>query len=355
MIEATAASRAERFGMDDFPRIDRYFPQCKLAAFEASARFLYGIESFAKIYGRHSFEYQRPPGATLGLRDNGVELDLFFHRVAPEDDELESLVEDIYGIQSTILVFRELELYRRYVLENLRARVPVPTDFDLKFIRERREYGRVSQPHVIVWHAHDPETGGFFAAEQMLGTIRVDRGDLEECFAQKLKSPGGEAVWELTRVRNGQRELERDEVLARCAANISNLTAADESLGLRALARFGNDMSQKVQSETFDGRPFAIPGLWVFSHERHIERKWLAAIEHLCPNSGRSFLVEFDELLSTLFKHWLAVDYVLEKCLASQNGKALRALPKSLNELVRDEQRALEHWIRLEELVRGAR
>lgn len=339
--------------VEAFPRIDRYFPQCKIAALEANARYLFGVDDFGKIYGRHSFQYQKPEGP-IGFRPNGVELDVYIHRVELGELELESLIEDIFGIRTTLVRFRDLEEYRRFCLDSIRRGRPVASDFDLKFISARREYGKVENPHVVVLRGYDPRTRELLAAEQMLGTISIAPRDLEECFAHKLATFGEMHVWELSRVRENVRGLDREEVVQRCRSNLENLTSSDERLGLCGLACFQDDLTRYLAGESFRGKPFSVPGLWVFSHERHIERKWLQAVAETCAPLDRDFLQAFDDVLSKLFNRWLGIDYLLEKCLASGSGRALKGIPKHLAEIVAEEKVATQMWLRLEALIARA-
>lgn len=331
------------------PRIDRYFPDCWCAVIEAASRYHFGVSDFGKIYGRHGFHYQRPPAA-LGYRDNGVELDLEFSRPPLTTAELESAIDSIYGVRTDVLTFENLDALLDYCESSISEGSPVVLDYDLGFIKERREYGKVHGVHVVALYQIALEERRMTAAEQMLGSISIDLGDFERCFARRLALHGGMHVWRVSRSRPAERELDRDEVRAQVLANVVNLTSTNRALGLTALTAFRADLASFLDSTAFQGRPFSIPGLWVFSHERHIERKWLGAVRQLCPSEG-AFFDDFDALLSSLFRGWLGTDYLLEKALLSGHGRGLRALTTFLGELVELEARASEKWIELERLL----
>jgi hypothetical protein len=345
------AQAAEVGTIEGLPRIDRYFPECWCATVEAVAKFRFGIRDFGKIYGRHTFYYERKPGPIV-YRSNNVELDLWIHREHLQPTELESSMEAIYGIRTTIKTFDRFSAYWEYCAESIRNRVPVVTDFDLRFIKARREYGKVTNPHVIAVFGYQARERVILAAEQMIGTISVDFEDFERCFEQKIAARGNVTLWELSRAPHAERELGRDEVAARIQANLKNLGSSSDTLGLRALARFREELAEYLQSEAFKGKPFALPGVWVFSHERHIQKKWLRAIQHLCSSQqAPEFFDEFEAVLSKLFTRWLNADYLIEKCLASGNGKALKSLPNYLRELLDDETRVVEKWVQLQAIV----
>jgi hypothetical protein len=340
--------------IEDFPRMDRYFPQCLIAGIEASSRFLFGVSDFGKIYGKHTFAYRRPPGP-IEFRANGVELDLEIHRVVLTKIEVElaSRIEDVFGIRTTETHFATCDGYLEFCKERFRQRVPVVSNFDLRFIKARREYEKVSLPHVIVLHGFDQQRQQFRADEQMLGPIVVEMSDLLGGVAQSMAQFGAMAVWELSRLRDTERQLERAEVSAQIETNIQNLEAADPLLGLNALSNFSQDLTGYLRGDSFHKKPFAIPGLWVFSHERHIERKWLSAVRALFPEHSSALFAEFDALLLKLFNRWLSTDYLLEKCLVSESPRALRGLPNYLAEILVDEKAALEKWKQLHALIRA--
>lgn len=330
-----------------FPRIDRYFPHCRVAALEAAARFRFGIADFGKLYGRHTFAYRRPEGP-IRFRENGVELDLELHREPVPEDELDAAIAYLYGLSCPVHAFNRFDAYLDFCRGRLAHGIPVVTNFDLMFIRNRREYGRVSNPHTIVLIGHDAGSGGFHAAEQMLDRTFVPLEDLTRCFEYQLEVRSKLEIWELTRDGEG-RELRRDDALQRIRANLENLKSSDDRRGLLALTRFEQELSEFLDSASYAGQPFSIPGIWVFSHERNIERKWLAAIAPLCPTAAHGLLDEFNELLKQSFNHWLSLDYLLEKCLAANDGRALRSLPKYLAAIDADERRAVTLWNALDD------
>ena len=336
--------------IDGLPRIDRYFPQCWCAVVEVVSKLRFGIEDFGRVYGRHTFQYRKPSGP-IAYRQNGVELDLEIHRVPLPEGELPARIEDIYGIRTDLVTFERFDAYSSFVSDSIEARVPVVTSFDLGFLKARREYGKVFTPHIIAVYGLEPKERAILVAEQMLGTTSVDDDDFVRCFEHQLARDGGASVWQLDRVKPSERDLDRHEVVARVEANVRNLASTDETLGLRGLSRFRNDLAEYLASDSFQGRPFSVPGLWVFSHERHIERKWLQAIRHLCPNDASGIFDEFDILLSKLFTRWLSADYLIEKSLLADSGRVLKALPSYLDEIVEDERRALEKWTEIHALI----
>lgn len=340
-MSATSASGSS-MQLAGFPRIDRYFPQCWCAAVEAAAKHSWGISDFGKIYGWHGFSYEAAPG-TLSLKENGVELDVWFHRPPLAMSELEQRIADIYGIRADLEYFRDWSDYLEHCFGRLRAGVPVVTDFDLGFIEERREFGKVLSPHVVVLYGFDAETQRFSAAEQMIGTISIGLDTLARCFEHKLGTLPGTAVWTLSRCGD-ERELQLEELRLQAQSNLNNLRSSSASLGLNALRRFHAALGEHVRQPSFDERPFSVPGLWVFSHERHVERKWLKSLAAAGVRLDAGFVQDMDAKLGQLFQRWLNVDYLLEKCLMAESGKALRSLPDHLAPIIAAEQGVTESW-----------
>lgn len=315
------------------------------------ATFLYGTSNFGKIYGGHTFEYRRPPGPTA-RKANGIELDLEISREPLPENALEDRIAAIYGVRAEMALYTDFDVYWEICMRALTDRVPVIIEFDLRFIKGRREYGKLDNPHAIVLCGYDPRAQVFTAAEQMVGTISVTLDDFRNCFRHiTARRTGGVRVLTVTRVNATERALRREEVLEQIDANIENLTSSNEKHGFKAIARFRADIEEYVRSKAFQGQPFAIPGLWVFSHERHILRKWLKAIEHLVPERGLRVIEDFDVLLSRTFKRWLNTDFLIEKCLITGNGSPLASIPKYLDLVLPDEAEALERWLELQKLV----
>lgn len=324
------------------PRIDRFFPQCRFAALEAVAKLRFGIGGFDKVYGRHTFEYQRP-AQPISFSSNGVELCLSFYRVEVPDLALEQVIEEVYGIQTRLCTFDAFDRYWAFCSQQLAMATPVTTDFDLFFIKGRREYGVLSSSHVINLYGYRPEAREVLASEQMLGEIVIDAEDFRRCFDHKVSTEGPVRVWELHRTRDGERDLSQEQAVAQVRDNLENLRSPGRSAGIAALRAFRDDMAEFVDNAGA-AQPFSVPGIWVFSHERHMERKWLRSIAPLLGSTGRDTLMEFDKVLESLFKRWLSVDYLIEKSLASRDGGALKALPRYLDELIPTETRAMELW-----------
>ncbi len=328
-------------GLREFPRIDRYFPHCKVAALEAIARFGFGVADFSKCYGRHSFVYERPAGL-IGFRRNGVELDLELHRASVSEHELEASIEDFYGLSVEAHSFTQLPDFLRFCDERLTQGEPLVVNFNLKFIRQRREYQLVSNPHSVIFTRC--ASGAYAAAEQMIGAVTLDIGDVEACFEHNLQSYGYQEVWQLARHDRVERSLSLVDVRQRVQSNLEILDSTEKGRGLLGLAQFADDIAEYVAKGL--SLPFSVPGLWVFSHERHVVRRWLQHVARLVP-SERQLFEDFDAVLATSFKHWLAVDYLLEKCLVSKNAASLKSLPSYFKLLLEDERAAGELWRRL--------
>jgi pimeloyl-ACP methyl ester carboxylesterase len=335
--------------IEGLPRIDRYFPECWCATIEAVASLRFGTADFGKLYGRHSFVYKKKPGA-IQFKPNGVDLDLELYREVVPVPELPGLIESIYRIRVEERRLDTLEAYWSTCLDHLRQGVPVVIDFDLRFIAARREYGKVDSPHVIAIYGYDAAERNVLAAEQMLGTTVISWADFQACVAHKLAREGSMRYWEVTRLPGTERDLTREELVTRIESNLANLSSTDEQRGLGALRRFREDLTAYLGGPDFMNRPFSIPGLWVFSHERHIERKWLNAASPFCPPDS-ALLRDFDQLLAQLFQGWLNTDYLIEKCLAAENGKPLKHLPAYLLELEAGEKKAHEMWCRVHDAL----
>jgi hypothetical protein len=335
--------------VEGFPRIDRYFPDCWCATVEAAARHQFQIDDFGKIYGFHSFRYRRPEGP-IRFRPNGVELDLELHRAPLSPAQMNASLEDIYGVRTAIVPFADLAHYWEYCRESIGHDVPIVSDFNLKFMQARREYGKVDTPHVIALCGYDPATRSLLAAEQMIGATTISTADFVRCFENTTATAGVMRVWQVTRLPQPERALGRLDVMVRLEENLQNLDATDSTLGLGALRRCRDDVAQYLEGPAFENRPFSVPGLWVFSHERHIQKKWLCSVAALYPNCER-LMSELDELLSQAFQTWLSTDFLLEKCLASKNGKALRAFPKYLTQALAVEERLRDGWRELYEVL----
>lgn len=337
--------------IESVPRIEKYFPECFPAAIEAVCKFRFGVGDFGKIYGRHSFRYQRP-SEKLRFKENGVELDIDFSCIPFQPADFCRKIEELYAVRVSQLDFESLEEFSDYCVKSIKMNTPVICDFSLGFIKGRREYGKVYTAHIVILYGYEPEASRYLALEQMLGTTTISGKDFQDNFEYFRSGSSKLSAYSLTAAGSKGRELERAEVLSEIEMNLENLRSESDDFGLRAINRLRNDLVEHFKTETYREKSFSIPGVWVFSHERHVLRNWLKATMHLTsPRIAGSFFQEFDALFARLFNGWLSFDFMMEKSLVTGNAKVLGKLPTYLDTLLQDESEAIPNWEKLRELI----
>jgi hypothetical protein len=313
--------------MRKFPRIDRYYPNCFVSTAEAYCRYVYGIEGFSRTYANHTIAY-RNPHHPIQYASNGVELDLNFSRTPWTMESLFASVEEFYGIRVEETSHARFDDFRRILTEKLASGEPVICDFNLGHMRQRREFQKVFQRHMVCIVGNSSPGGAYLAEDQTMGSISIDAEDLENCFNYNLEAYKNFRTYRPIQAAGQGRSLNRGDFLAVAELNIKNMCERDPSLGLNGFRTFLEELKSFLKSDRFKS-PFSIPGFWIFSHERHTVARYLGVLQSdLGLGQESSSVLELQSALETLFKKWFAVDMAIEKSLVTGNpADSARIIP----------------------------
>lgn len=306
-----------------YPKIDRYIPNCLFGILQAIAQYQFGVPDFHKAYFNHSFVYRKEPLVPLAIGE-GDALNIFFHRqdLLGKEGMLNRL-EHYYGVRTETTEAGDFEVLLRELTDRFRAGRPVAVYADYFYVPGRRWYRVAHNPHMVCLYGFDPIAGEFLASDQLLGKFQLPLRDLRDCFDSVRESGRG---YGMTIVAHAEEKpvpvsadfLARD--LTTSLANLSDVSGCPDASGLSGLAalrEFTRDLTGFFRNRRPDAKPFAIPGLWIISHEIAFMRKFLRKLDRANqPLSVRDALDRIEPLLSKSFELWYGIDMTIEKGLA---------------------------------------
>jgi len=252
-------------------------------------------------------------------------------------------LEDYYGARVVETRYDDFGEWVSNVLDGIAAKRFVVSSFDLGFLNSRREYHRVYSPHFVYFFGWEGRDTTFLACEQTTGISRIPLYDLRDFHDHRRRR--GEAVLLLgldPRSPLKERPVKESELREQLERSRDNLRSSQDHLGLRALRRFARDIAS-FAAET--PRPFAVPGLWVFSHDLYLLERYLATA---VPEVGGHVEPRLMALIARLHQLWLSVDMRLENGLYNGDVSQTRAAVANMENIVSGEEElalALEAFI----------
>lgn len=349
LVPASAANMLADFR--DNVRIRRYYPHCAVAAAEVACRNLTGSPRFDLVYGYHTFELTAGAGKPR-LKEGSGECDFSFSREASIGSELWDELAGWYGLIRGHRPISDLEELIDGVSGSLDAGTPLVVDFDMGFLKGRKEYERIFSKHVVCIIGVDRARRCFTALEQIHGLLEIDFAEFEKCILRHREVHGAYNLLTFSR-RDTQSGMDpRARALNRIDANLANIGSASESLGFNALRRFHGILGWLLEISNADCRPFFIPGMWAFSHERYALPFY---VEEVCRLFGVTLRSPPRKSIDALHKAWLMVDGALEANYASFDSANNSRIAKYFPVIMEYEFRIGDMWQELRERLAPTR
>jgi hypothetical protein len=330
VMKAEEYPRVELTGL---PKLDRFFPDCALGLVELFASHAYGFRDLKKIWFGNTFAYERPESGRW-LSASRVELAGHFSLAGDVRGRAFRWLEKYYGIRVDAQRFHDFDALLHAVHGTLSSGLPALSMFDMSFLqREGRANGKV-QPHLVGIAACDVAAGTLVLVDQVRGKVPVPLARYEESLRRFAAEDHEFCLLHCERIRSeAPLPLDRAEILSELRAALTNLHSAEATLGLNALSSLELDVSRALEAEK---QPFAIPGQWVFSHDRSALKKALPYWEEAQVGSSalRSRLAG---LLGDAFALWFQMDMTIERALYERDVAHMHAALRELREASRVE------------------
>jgi hypothetical protein len=337
------------------PKMDRFFPNCFYSAIEARLKHAGKFDSIKKIFPWHSFKYLAPPKGRIEFLGNGPELNA---ALSPEydEDEMKTNLERFYGVKIGCAGHTCLQEWKRNIIATLERDEPVILLFSMGYIKEMRQYKRTFGEHIIIIDGYDSTTGSFSGKEQGAGDIEIAESDMEDCFRYLAGSFSSAAIFFISPESTyAERPIEVLEVESAIDRNLSNLTSQHPNLGLKGLELFNQHLREYLESNPEKMAPFSIPGLWQFSHERKALQVWIDKVDRDISLPEAAVVDQFKDHMERCFKQWIAIDFLIEKCIIGNRPKQLLDLPTLFDRLIELEHQSIARWASLKDALRGSR
>lgn len=310
------------------PRLDRFFPNCLLGAVELVARFSFGFADIKKCWFGNTIVYSAPTSGWVAA--NGFE---FTGRIAvAQEAHCRALarLEEYYGIQIAAERLASVEDALDSIYACLDSGKPAISSFELSLLDSRRPQGQF-RPHYSVVGGIDFDRGFLRVLDSAQGEhqITFDRFALgferytQHDMAFEIVRPACESP-------GSSRSLQRSQAGADVARSLENLESDDPTRGLSALRRCIVDV-ERAHADL--GRPFYVPGLWIFSHDRNCFRRALPYWREAALVPPR-LLERLDGQLTRAFEIWFQADMTIERSITEGDGAQMREVPRILQRVV---------------------
>lgn len=318
----------EAVRLQGIPRLDRFFPNCALGLIEMTARARMGVRDLKPCWFANTIEYAREPSLTL-LPGARTELDVRVGVGTGPMKDAWTRLRNLYGLSVRRHDFATAEGMTQWIMSSLAHDLPALITIDQSFLAERSRWRGTYSPHMVAVVGVDPHTESLELVEQVYGRIRWPLADFIASFSS-VSSNGANFALEcvFSELRSNPKVSEQD-IRQHLDSCLTNLRSPQDDLGLNGLRALVREASQAYS--TFR-RPFALPGLWIFSHDRHALKRSLHYWRLAAPRQMDLF-VKLERTLSACFDHWLTADSRIEHSINHGVDEMSLAL-QALNDLV---------------------
>jgi hypothetical protein len=328
--------------IEDYPPIRRYFPDCFWSTIESALKFQYQHREFDRVFGFHTFHYQR--GQDINVDPQTTDLNLYFGRDESWLPHIPKFVKRHHRVKIKQKKARSIKDFQKILREKLERREPVVSDFNLGFIRESRKYGQSYEHHYIAIIAIEEGTGTMIAAEQDYNIINIPHDDFIAGLERNIRQFRCVNYYVATPKHPTPAPIKKKTARLIVDHNLGNLNSNDGNSGLQALDLFRADLEAFV-SDYHHQQPFHIPGLWSHGHERFMLGPFIKAIvEDLNLDVPGDFIPNTEALFDDLHKKWFAIDMLIEKNYIRFKKKNLDRIVAILSDISRLEARAADLW-----------
>lgn len=348
----------ESIVLNGFPIIDRYFPDCIYGCVEAVLRYKSAGCDLSPFFFDHQFHYKSNGKIEF---DGSLNLNINFSTVAKKSfeeyrDSIEKTairIASIYGFYLKANRGFEVDQVIPFLLQSLYRNDPPILMFDLFHIKARREYKAVLQCHAVCIRGFDMDRKCVLAAEQMLGHIEIDFEDFLDCL-QRQRREEEILIYQLS-PHEGERQSfpVLDQIRRKLNATVLNLQSPSEKEGIAGFGNFLSDIRGAMPILAKERRPFYIPGIWRFSHQRAIVERCLEIPAlRLQLEKGRFDIRGFTEFIARLKNRWFSFDMRTEMAIAKKDWELGFRSIDTLEALLEMERPAYEWYRAMESAMR---
>lgn len=306
-MDQFSGSFRESLTVGNLPRLDRFFPSCGLGLVELTARGRFGAKDIKPCWFATGFHYTRPE-VGLAVPQNSGELPVHIGVGAGPGRRAWTLLESLYGISVEKLALSTFEAFASWITESLRNDMPALVLMDQNFLPGRAGWDGPYSPHMVAVTGVDTQKNALLVSEQVLGKVEWSADGVISSFERVSRNAENFALSCRQIGAISSRLVEPEDVAGHLDECLANRYSAETGIGLNGLRQFVSDVRHAYEACR---SPFSVPGMWIFSHDRHALRRSLSYWELALPNQ-RALLKRLDAVLASCFEEWFAVDMCIE-------------------------------------------
>jgi hypothetical protein len=319
----------ESIELTKVPKLDRFFPDCELGLIELFARSEWGIPDLKKAWFNNTFVFERR--GSDWLAPNQIELNASLIPVEGDRARAFARLERYYQIRTTRRVFPDFAATWHDVYQTLRRGKPAIVCVEMSFLQDEGRGRGLFQPHMVAIVGWDRQREALKIVDQVRDTMWIPLAHYEESSERYAANRRAFDVIHCTRTVDAPPlALRRDEVHDEIRFAVGNLLSPAAHLGLNGLRQLASVATQAVEAE---GRPFAIPGVWLVSHDRHALRQTLQYWRE-ADVADKPTLGALDRALKASFVAWFEIDMGIERSLREQSGVQMKAVAEAIRAVI---------------------
>jgi hypothetical protein len=333
-VSSGAVTQYSVVDLRGLPRLDRFFPDCGLGLVEFVTGLEHGFPDLKKVWFGNTFEYRRSEGAGW-LNANGVELAATFSVTRDVREKAFERLGKYFQVEVHMDVVHGFDALLRAVHQTMSRGLPAISSFDMSFLQEPGRSNGNLQPHMIGIVGLNVPESRLRIVDQVRGEVSVPLEQLEHSFRRFAEHRQDFCLLRCERKASGASlPLDRDVVLECVRGAVQNLRSREPHLGLNALKQAVTDVEAAIEAEQ---KAFAIPGQWIFSHDRHALKKALPYWSE-AGVAGADHLAELDSALGRAFTTWFEIDMTIERAIHGNEVARMRRASRLLSDVVRLEE-----------------
>jgi hypothetical protein len=326
---SSSLSDCESIEVTKVPKLDRFFPDCELGLLELVARAEWAIPDLKKAWFNNTFVFRREGSAWLA--PNQIELNASLTPVEGDRARAFARLEKYYQIRTIRRVFPDFASTWQDVYQTLRRGKPAITCVEMSFLQDEGRGRGLFQPHMVAIVGWDRQRAALKIVDQVRDTLWIPMAHYEESFGRYAANRRAFDVLHCTReVTTPPLPLSRDDVHEEIRFAVDNLRSPAAHLGLNGLCELASVALQAVKAER---RPFAIPGVWLVSHDRHALRQTLQYWRE-ADVADTATLRALDRALKASFVAWFEIDMGIERSLREQSAAQMKAVAEAIRQVI---------------------
>lgn len=316
-LDKFSSNFKQSIALRGLPRLDRFFPSCGLGVVELTARARFDVTDIKPCWFASGFEYRRPDELLSLAPREGGELPVHLGVGGGPGRRAWQLLENLYGISVEKQTLATFDAFARWITDSLERDMPALVLMDQSFLPGRARWEGAYSPHMVAVTGVDSHRRSLLITEQVLGRIEWMADDVVSSFERVSDNAENFALGCRKTGPTVSSLVGPRDIIGHLDGCLRNRQSTEPLIGLNGLRLFASDLMHVY--ETFQGS-FSIPGMWIFSHDRHAFRRTLMYWRQALP-SQRAMLNQLDAHLGLCFEEWFAVDMCVESSVRSGAAK----------------------------------